>query len=93
MATDLMVWNITRDKITERMAVATEDAWAVPGMQRPSPNEKDDNPNAHYTQFILDGKWDVSDAEGPMIREYMKKFNLQPPKKGSGTDAKRSKVR
>jgi len=85
MATDLMVWNITRDKITERMAVVTEDAWSVPGMQRPSPNEKDDNPNAHFTEFILNGKWDVSDAEGPMIREYMKEFNIQPPpmKKGS----------
>ena len=30
------------------------------------------------TEEILSGAWDVSDAEGPMIREYMQKFNLDP---------------
>jgi ribonuclease Z len=78
MATDLMVWNITKDKIIERMAVATEEAWSVPGDKRPLPNEKGENPDEWYTQFILDGKWDVSDAEGPMLREYMKKYNIDP---------------
>jgi ribonuclease Z len=78
MATDLMVWNITKDKITERMAVATEEAWSVPGDKRPLPNEKGEDPNEWYTQFILDGKWDVSDAEGNMLKEYMKKHNIDP---------------
>jgi len=79
LATDLMVWNITRDNIKERMAVATGEAWSVPGTKRPQPNEKGENPFAHFTKFITDGKWDVRDAEGPMIRAYMKKFNIQPP--------------
>jgi ribonuclease Z len=31
IASDLMVWNITKDKITERMAAVTRNAWAVEG--------------------------------------------------------------
>ncbi|UCD35907.1 MAG: hypothetical protein JSU90_03490, partial [Nitrospiraceae bacterium] len=78
MATDLMTWNITRDGVVERMATVTEEAWSVPGAKPAPPNEKGDNPNKWMTKEILDGKWDVSDAEGPMIRNYMKKFNLDP---------------
>jgi len=80
MATDLMVWNITRDEITERMAVATEEAWSVPGNKRPLPNEEGENPFIHFTEFITNGEWDVSDAEGRMIRDFMKKYNIKPPK-------------
>ena len=34
MATDRMVWNVTKDAITERMAVAPANSWAVPGTTR-----------------------------------------------------------
>ncbi len=39
MATDRMVWNITKEKNTERMAVVTEVAWAVRGIKPPVPAE------------------------------------------------------
>ena len=81
LATDLMTWNITRKGVTERMATVTEEAWSVPGPVPPPRNEKGDDPNKWMTKEILDGKWDVSDAEGPMLREYMKKYDLKPPKK------------
>ena len=29
MATDMMVWNLTRNGITERMAVSSDEAWDV----------------------------------------------------------------
>ena len=74
MATDLMTWNITRDGITERMGVVTEEAWAVDGPVPAPNNEPDDDPNAWFTDEILAGKWDVSDAEGQMIREFMEAF-------------------
>ena len=49
------------------------------GRLAPAPNnEKGDNPNAWYTEAILSGKWDVSDAEGPMLKAFMKKYNIQP---------------
>jgi len=35
LATDNMVWNISKDKITERMEVSPEDAWSVPGATPP----------------------------------------------------------
>ena len=76
MATDMMVWNITRDEIKERMAVATHEAWSVPGAKRSPPNEADDNPEAEYTDWILNGKWDVSDVEGKMLKEFMEKYGL-----------------
>jgi ribonuclease Z len=78
LATDLMTWNITRKGVTERMATVTEEAWSVPGPVPPPPNEKGDDPNKWMTKEMLDGKWDVSDAEGPMLKEYMKKYNLDP---------------
>jgi len=81
MATDLMTWNITRKGVLERMATVTEEAWSVDGPVPAPNNEKDDDPNKWMTKEILDGGWDVSDAEGRMIREYMKKYNIQPPAK------------
>ena len=77
MATDLMVWNITKDKITERMAVTTHEAWAVPGDAAPPP--RDPSRKSEYTQFILDGRWDEG-AQPPqkrMLDEFMEKYNLQ----------------
>jgi ribonuclease Z len=78
MATDLMTWNITRDAVVERMATVTEEAWSVDGPVPAPNNEEDDDPDKWFTQEILDGSWDVSDAEGDMIREYMEQFNLDP---------------
>jgi ribonuclease Z len=40
MATDLMVWNIIKDAIIERMAVAPDDAWSVPGSAFQPPPQK-----------------------------------------------------
>jgi len=40
IGSDMMVWNVTKDKITERMAVTSPNAWAVPGTTRqPHPTQ------------------------------------------------------
>ena len=78
MATDLMTWNITRDGVEERMATVTEEAWSVAGPVPPPPNEEGDDPNKWMTKEIMEGRWDVSDAEGPMLKAYMQKYNLDP---------------
>ncbi len=77
MATDLMVWNITKDKITERMAVATDEAWAVPGEGMQPPPEK--GRPSEYTPFILEGRWDegVQPVQKEMLDKHMEKYNLQ----------------
>ncbi len=77
MATDLMVWNITKDDITERMAVITEDAWAVPGTARQPGQEK--GRKSEFTQFILSGRWDegAQPVQKRMLDEFAEKYNLQ----------------
>jgi ribonuclease Z len=68
MATDRMVWNVTKDEITERMAVVTEEAWAVQGIKEPP--KREEPPTSEFTADILAGKWDVKDVQGKMIQDY-----------------------
>jgi len=76
MATDMMVWNITKDKITERMAVSTDNVWSVPGTaQQPPPEKGRPNPT---TDFIEKGRWvPAFKAQDEMLDRHMKKYNLQ----------------
>ena len=69
-----MVWNVTKDKVTERMAVITHEAWAVPGMKPPPKREKP--PTSEFTPWILQGKWDVSDAQGKMVKDYADEYGI-----------------
>ena len=46
MATDMMVWNTTRDEIKERTAVSADDAWDTASPTMPPPPDKTvPNPN------------------------------------------------
>jgi len=74
MATDMMVWNITRDKISERMAVSPDEAWDVPGPDRPLRPDRSRKPE--YTDFILRGRFDCSDVDGPWLNRFMKQYGL-----------------
>jgi ribonuclease Z len=70
MATDNMVWNITKEKITERMVVSPDAAWAVAGPNRPpKPPARGTLPDP-MTDAIKAGRWNVDDAQGPMIKEF-----------------------
>ena len=74
MATDLMVWNLTRDGVQERMAVVTDDAWDTAGPTMPPPPDHT-VPNLE-TDFLRKGRWDVSDVEEPAFREFKKEHGL-----------------
>jgi len=76
MATDMMVWNVTKDAIRERMAVSTDDAWSVPGTARQGPPEKGrPNPSSDFTE---QGRWrEGFKAQDRMLDEHMKKYNLE----------------
>ncbi len=74
MATDLMVWNVTNDEIKERMAVATHEAWSVPGTAVQPPPERD-RPDV-MTQNINQGRINVDDANARMVREFSEKYRL-----------------
>ena len=76
MATDMMVWNITKDQITERMAVAPDNAWAVPGTAR-QPAPEAGRPDV-MSNFIKSGEWGPAfNAQNKMLDEHSKKYNLQ----------------
>jgi ribonuclease Z len=77
MATDLMVWNITKDGVRERMAAVTEEAWSVPGEAiQPGPER---GRTSEYTKYILDGRWDegAQPAQKQMLDEFSEKYGLQ----------------
>ncbi len=75
LAVDNMVWNITKDKIVQRMTVSPDQAWAVPGPKTPpSPVKGIPDPES---DFIKAGMWDVSDAQGEMLKEFKKKHGLK----------------
>jgi ribonuclease Z len=88
MATDRMVWNITKNEIAERMAVITEDAWAVRGVKPPPKREKP--PTSEFTQAILAGKWNVQDVQGQLIKDYASEHGVDLTKimEKSGDDKK-----
>jgi ribonuclease Z len=76
LATDLMVWNITKDSITERMAVVTDNAWAVAGTSRQPPPERG---NADpMSDYIKDGEWGPAfNAQNEMLDKFSKEHNLE----------------
>jgi ribonuclease Z len=76
MATDMMVWNITKKGVTERMAVSPDEAWSVPGEAVQPPPEK--GRPSEYTPFILQGRWDegAQPAQKELLDKHMEKYNL-----------------
>ena len=77
LAEDFMVWNITKDKITTRMAAVEEATWAPPGTQKPAlPDVADRDAleeglgtSLQYSDFIAGGKWEVDDVLRPIYEE------------------------
>jgi ribonuclease Z len=76
MAVDMMVWNITKDKISERLAVSPDRASAVPGPTRQPPPEPG-RPDP-MSDFIKGGEWGAGfNAQNRMLDEFAKKYNLE----------------
>jgi ribonuclease Z len=76
MAVDMMVWNITKEKIIERMAVSPDRASGVPGPTRQPPPERG-RPDP-MSNFIKEGEWGPGfNAQNDMLDAHAKKFNLQ----------------
>jgi len=76
IGSDLMVWNVTKDEVLERMTVSTKNAWAVEGTTRqPPPQPGAPDP---MSDFIKNGEWGPGfNAQNPMLDKHMKKYNLE----------------
>jgi ribonuclease Z len=78
LAVDDMVWNITKEKITERMIVSPDQAWAVNGPNKPpKPPAKGSVPDP-ISDFIKAGRWQPAEqAQAPMVEEFKQEHGLQ----------------
>ena len=76
MATDMMVWNITQDAITERMAVSPDEAWSVPGTAiQPPPEKGRPNPMSDEIDAL---RWLPGfEAQDSMLDRHMETYGLQ----------------
>ena len=64
MADDMMVWNITRDGIRERMAVSADDAWDVAGPTPPPLPEAERGAPIHWPRFRGADASGIGDGQG-----------------------------
>jgi ribonuclease Z len=75
MAVDMMVWNITKDEITERMAVSTDNAWDVPGEEKGL--EPDPTRNPELSKEMNAGRLDVTDVNAKWLAEFKKEHGVK----------------
>ena len=67
LAEDHMVWNVTKDKITERLALVDHHTWSPPMASPPvAPNPEDRVP---YSPEIEAGRLDMEDVLGPIFEQ------------------------
>ncbi len=78
LAVDNMVWNISKEKIVERMVISPDQAWSVTGPNKPpNPPAKGTVPDP-LTDFIKAGHWGPADAaQAEMIKAFKKKYNMK----------------
>jgi ribonuclease Z len=75
MAEDMLVWNITKDKIEVRKVVSDDEAWSVVGPNPPQPPDR--TVPDQLTKWSLEHRWDVSEVQGEMIKAFKKKYNMK----------------
>jgi len=76
LATDMMVWNITKGSIVERMAVSTDDAWDVEGAEEgmlPDPSRQDEI----VWPELVNQRMDVSQFNAQWLGEFKKDTGLE----------------
>jgi ribonuclease Z len=78
LAVDNMVWNISKEKIVERMVVSPDQAWSVAGPNKPpTPPAKGTVPDP-ITDFIKEGRWEPAEAaQAEMVKAFKKKYNMK----------------
>ncbi len=74
LAQDYMVWNVTKEKITVRMAIVNEEVWPPPASEKPEP--PDPSRRIPFTDFIAGGRLDVKAEIQPIYDAINKKYGL-----------------
>jgi ribonuclease Z len=76
LADDMMVWNITKEKITERMAVSPDEAWDVPGTEKGLLADKSRKGEIVW-QELNTQRMDVTEANEGWLDKFKKKYGLE----------------
>jgi ribonuclease Z len=91
LAEDFMVWNITKDQITTRMAEVDHHTWAPPLASKPELPKPDDRANYSkrmdvpvetmtYSDFIKNGRWgEVDEALRGVYKEASENLGREFP--------------
>ena len=79
LAVDNMVWNITKDKIVERMTVSPDQAWSVAGPTPPPNPPKAGTVADPLSDVMKAGKWNpqAEDAQKKMVDSFKKENNMK----------------
>jgi ribonuclease Z len=78
LASDNMVWNITKDKITERTAISPDQAWSVAGPTSP-PAPPTSGVADPLSDKMKAGRWNpqASDAQKELVDTFKKKYKMK----------------
>ena len=77
LAVDDMVWNITKDRILERMIVSPDQAWGVNGPNKPPAPPAPGTVPDPISDFIKAGRWQpAEEAQATMVDKFKKDNNL-----------------
>ena len=74
LSTDYMVWNITKDDIRVRMAIVDEDVWPPQATEKPL--VPDPTLKVPYSDFIINGKYDMKNVIQPIYDEVNTEYGL-----------------
>jgi ribonuclease Z len=77
LAVDYMVWNVTKDKITTRMAVVNEDVWPLPSITEKLPADPKDR--VGFSDFITGGRVPYADILEKVNAETNETFGTNVP--------------
>jgi ribonuclease Z len=78
LAVDNMVWNITKDKIVERMVISPDQAWSVNGPNKPPPPPAPGTVPDPISEWIKSGRWQPAEAaQADMVNAFKKENNMK----------------
>jgi len=74
MATDLLVWNVTKDDMRIRQVIVDEESW--PAKSPTKPGVPDPKAKVDFSDFLIDGTLDMSETLAPLEAKFKKENNL-----------------
>jgi ribonuclease Z len=74
LAEDMLVWNITKEAISVRNIVSSDDAWSVTGPDAPPPPDR--TVPDQLSEWSLSHRWDLSDTTAEMVADFKKRYAL-----------------